>query len=524
MSLCVGQPVRWIKTGIVTQIRSIESVDRGVFGSIQCAVLECNRFVPLSELQAFDQSETQEPFEKRTTSKRAADVDDGFNRPAAADDEPWFGKPATQSGKPKAESRKPVPKPETVASSLTLAVPCDVLAIDFMNLLVRAFHAGKPTETHAVRSMFQTVASAVRQLRPARLVFAFEAGHEHRSKLLPEYKAHRPPQAPELRSQIDLAKKAIQIAGLAGFSVEGWEADDVLASIVERFPCVVICSSDKDLLSLHGRARIFHPWTGGGFVDPESKLGVSAGQVTDFLSLCGDTSDGIPGVKGIGPKTAVSLLQDFESLEGILVAAMSGQIPGSTGTKLKEQRNQALLCQQVVQLRASLPLPELSPWTPPAGYQKRLQDLGLGSVAAVLDGLLPHFANTPQKEGLPASASTAEEEPGGRQQRSDAGRGVGAAARLDRPSQDEGLPEAVHTNGDPAANSTEDTGLPAAVDDPVSGSAAWLRVQYEQGRKYAEYARSGRQVENPWRRDSAQFVAWDQGFRGVPFDPSGGLF
>ena len=122
------------------------------------------------------------------------------------------------------------------------------------------------------------------------------------------------------------------------------------------------------------------------------------------------------------------------------------------------------------------------------------------------------------------SASTAEEEPGGRQKVSDAGRGVGAATEPVQLSQDDGQSEAVSSARQPA-NSSEDS-LRTADRDSAGRSDTWLQQQYEQGKKYAQYARNGREVENPWKRDSAEFSAWDQGFRGVTFDLSGlgGLF
>lgn len=407
-SFKIGQPVRWIPLDaagrpcaeLTTAIRSFEDVRQSDGSLNRCAILTNNRLASLDRLFAMDAPAIE--IEKPATAPRPA------KKPAAPS--------VAEKTKTRTTELKPAasPKAEAVA-------PCEVLAFDFMNLLVRAWHAGKPTETHAVRSMFQTVANAVRQLRPQRIVFAMDGGHVHRSKLLPEYKSHRPPHPPELKAQIELATEALRIAGIPAFRVQNWEADDVLASLVERCPAIVICSSDKDLLALHGRCRIFHPWTGGGFVDPETKLGLPAGQVTDFLAMCGDVSDGVPGVKGIGEKTALKLLQDHENLEAILVAAQMNQIPGAIGKHLREQRAAALLCQSVIQLRSSLPLPELLPWDTPVGFQQRLQSIGLGSVAAILDGIsnfksqISNVNTTkPQSESPLLSASTGQEEQNGR--------------------------------------------------------------------------------------------------------------
>ena len=322
-------------------------------------------------------------------------------------------KPLPRESKPP-KRETPAPKTETrpagnvsgsgdVSSSAVIA-PVNVLAIDFLNLLVRAWHVGKPTETHAVRSLFQTTANAIRKLNPQRIVFAMDGGHDLRSSLLPAYKAHRPPSDPNLTAQKELAEQALQIAGFQTIRITGWEADDVLASLAASHPGVVIVSSDKDLLAMAGRARIYHPWGAGEFVTPESKLGVPAGQVTDFLAMVGDTSDGIPGVVGIGEKTAGPLLEKWDNLEGILTAAMTGRIVGAIGKKLKEQNAAALLCRRVVELNTTLPLPELTPRSPRAAWQNRLQDLRLGSVVAILDAL-PNPETTPPLEGVLSAPS-----------------------------------------------------------------------------------------------------------------------
>lgn len=274
--------------------------------------------------------------------------------------------------------------PEPLAETVP---PCDILAIDFLNLLVRAYHVGRQTETHAVRSMFRTVANAVRTVQPKRVVFCLDGGHDHRSELMPDYKAHRPPSEPLLRKQKALAEKAIDVIGLASIRMERFEADDVAASIARQNPETVIASSDKDLLALSGVARILHPWSGGNFVQASEKLGVTSGQVTDYLALCGDASDGVPGVKGIGPKTAVRLLNDHGNLEAILLAAKTSRIAGSTGRKLAENLEDAILSRRVIELVDSLELPEIRGWMPSPSYANQLHEMGLGAVADVMEPL-----------------------------------------------------------------------------------------------------------------------------------------
>lgn len=374
-----------------------------------------------------------------------------------------------------------------------------MLAIDFLNLLVRAFHAGAPSEIHAVRGMFQTVASAVRALRPERIVFALDGGHDHRTALLPQYKAHRAPSEPALVAQKQLAEDAIRVAGIPAIRVAGFEADDVLATIGTRFQGTVLCSSDKDLLALSGICRIYHPWSGGQFVSPEEKLGLSAGYVTDYLALCGDSSDGIPGVKGIGPKTAVALLEEYGSLESILVAAKSGAIKGASGRKIAEQAAEALLCRRVVELRANLTIPEIPAWRPPAGWQHRLQDMRLGAVAAILNGLVDEFGAV-----IPEVAQTITETAPNITEHS---RNITESAGT--------IPEVSKTIS-PAGETIVSRSVESLLPQ-IQNKADWSTPEAALITSWiAGYRCRGTDRSNPWRDDTDNYVAWSQGFYGEP--------
>lgn len=472
MSIAVGSTVDWVTldratgkpaSSVRTSVLAFEDVKTGSGEQIRCAVLSCNRFAPVSQLFPIGDAPTVEKEKRHASEPRqsppASQLVANGRQPGSPKDET---KTTPQVSRPPAGDRK---KPEATGRHPG-RLECSnvsVIAIDFLNVLVRAWHAGKPTETHAVRSLFQTVANTIRKLQPKHVVFALDGGHAMRSQLLPEYKAHRPDPEPGLQAQKALAEQVLQICGFQAVRVPDWEADDVLASIACRHPDTVIVSSDKDLLALSGQAercRIYHPWQDGAFVTAEEKLGVPAGQVTDFLALCGDTSDGIPGVKGCGPKTALQLLQDFDSLEGILTAAVTGRIKSATmSEKLKQQREAALLCRRVVELNLSLPLPELQPWKPVAGWQNRLQELRLGSVASIVESLLKDPAAIALQN--PDAAVTAEPQ----------------------------------------------------VQPQTAEPSAWMITQHSAGRSYR-----GTATENPWRRDSDQYLAWQQGFDGLPLD------
>lgn len=512
-SWLIGDQVQWVThdrvtqrplASVLTRIRSFESVHRCDGSVRECAILECNRLVPVSQLFAVDyhaEIVSRRDNNGRSEHRRAANATTSETERASS--ETGRASSETERTVPAARTHRSQPATASASPSAVGAIPsgCSVLAVDFLNLLVRAFHAGKPTDTHAVRSMFQTVANTIRTLRPRTVVFAMDGGHDFRSGLLPEYKAHRPEPEPLLQAQKHLAEQALRLAGFQAIRVVGWEADDVIASIATAHSDAVICSCDKDLLSLTGTARVFHPWGDGGFVRPEDKLGLPAGQVSDYLALCGDTSDGVPGVKGIGPKTALQLLEQYESLEGILAAAITGQIAGAVGQKLRDQREQALTCRQVVGLNHNLPLPGLEPWAPAAGWQQRLQDLRLGAVAAIVESIAPLLsAATPASPrasvGTTAAAPPAAVTAGGEFTVSAADAPEpDAPCRIRRSIAEP--PRELHT-------------VSQRFDGPDRG-VIWA---WEQGRRLAGQS----QAECPWKPDSPLHTAWQQGFRGQDLD------
>lgn len=286
-------------------------------------------------------------------------------------------------------------EPGSVPGGLTTAkeLPANlgiVVVVDFMNLLVRAFFAGKPTKTHAVKSFLSTCANIVERLSPEYLIFAMDGGHTVRSSMFPDYKAHREAKPMELVYQIELATKALDVIGWPMIRFLGWEADDVVSSTVNalagRSSGLMVASSDKDLTQLIGKASIYHPWDGGSYVSAakiQEKYGVKPSQMADFLSLVGDASDGIPGVTGIGPKKAAELINQFGDLASILEAAKTSRVAGSAGNKLIEQRSTAELSRKLVELRSDLAIPldwlDFETLDPRAGWVEELRRLDLAS-------------------------------------------------------------------------------------------------------------------------------------------------
>ena len=212
------------------------------------------------------------------------------------------------------------------------------LLVDGNAIVHRAFHAlpvsltdAKGNPTNAVFGFARILFAAVAKFKPQNLAVAFDvAGRTFRDDLFEEYKATRVKAPQELYDQIPLVKEMCDALEIPNFGIEGFEADDVLGTLAKRIPQehksaeVVILTGDGDTLQLvNGRVKVAMPPRG---IQPptlydraavEGKIGLPPEGIIDYKALCGDSSDNIPGVRGIGPKTAVSLLKEFGSVDGI---------------------------------------------------------------------------------------------------------------------------------------------------------------------------------------------------------------
>src|SRR5687768_12404903 len=201
-----------------------------------------------------------------------------------------------------------------------------------------------------------------------------KASTSFRNAIYDQYKANRPPPPDDLVPQFPLIRDATRAFSLQCIEEDDLEADDLIASYAReatrRGWDVTIVSSDKDLMQLVGRCAEPHDGTEGGCIDmldtmknqridvPEviEKFGVPPELVGDVLALMGDSVDNVPGIYGIGPKTASKLIQDHGSLQGALDAA-EGMKPGKLRERLIEGREMALLSRVLVQLKEDCPLP-----------------------------------------------------------------------------------------------------------------------------------------------------------------------
>ena len=209
----------------------------------------------------------------------------------------------------------------------------DVLyLIDFSGYVFRAYHAIAPLSTargeptHATYGTVAMLQKLIDERQPFYLGVAMDApGPRLRSGIDARYKAHRPAQPEDLKVQMARSREFVEAYRIPVFIAEGLEADDVLAVAVararEKGLRVVIASSDKDLMQLvdGDRVMLWDAMRDRVYGEPEviAKFGVPPLQLRDLLALVGDTSDNVPGVRGIGPTTAAELLTEFGTLDGV---------------------------------------------------------------------------------------------------------------------------------------------------------------------------------------------------------------
>ncbi len=246
----------------------------------------------------------------------------------------------------------------------------DVLyLVDLSGYVFRAYHAIAPLTspsgepTHAVFGTVNMLERLVRQCRPQLLAVAMDSRTPtFRKEMYPAYKANRPPPPEDLKQQMRRVSEVVNAFPIPCFQHDGVEADDVIASVVKQCRAarlkVVIVSADKDLMQLVSndvilwdtmRDRVF------GVEEVEERFGVEVAQVRDVLALMGDSSDNVPGVPSVGPKTAQDLITQYGNIEGIYEHV--GEIKRKKLREtLEENREQALLSRQLVTLKDDVPV------------------------------------------------------------------------------------------------------------------------------------------------------------------------
>ena len=257
-----------------------------------------------------------------------------------------------------------------MATSLPAPGDPNVLyVIDLTGYVFRAYHALPPMSTsrgeptHAVYGVTQMILALVNTQKPARLAVALDApGKCFRHEVYPEYKATRRAHPPDLDPQIERLAEVVDAYGIPVLSEPGFEADDLIATMVDRAREagleVVVVSADKDLLQLVGEGVIMYDTMREriyGVPETIEKMGVRPDQLVDYLALTGDSSDNVPGVPSVGPKTAATLLGEHETLDR-LYAELDQVKRKGTRAKLEEHRADAMLSRQLVSLRRDAPV------------------------------------------------------------------------------------------------------------------------------------------------------------------------
>ncbi len=268
-----------------------------------------------------------------------------------------------------------------------------LLVVDGSSYLYRAFHALPPLETTDGRptGAIYGVASMLNRLRrderPSRVAVVFDApGPTFRDRLYTAYKANRAAMPEDLVVQVDPLLELIEALGLPLLRLSGVEADDVIATLVRRHAAlgeqIVIASGDKDLAQLVDNGIVMVDTMRGtrmGRAGVEEKFGVPPERIVDLLALMGDSSDNIPGIPGIGPKTAAKWLSKYGSLDALREHAH--EIKGKAGERLREHLAGLDLSVRLATVRDDLDLqitPEaLIPRAPDIGRLRKIYaDLG----------------------------------------------------------------------------------------------------------------------------------------------------
>jgi DNA polymerase-1 len=244
-----------------------------------------------------------------------------------------------------------------------------VILVDAHALVYQAFHAirdlsgpdGRPT--NALFGFTRDLFFIRDELKPAYLLCAFDLhGPTFRNELYPDYKAHRPPPPDDLSAQVPRIQAVVEAMNLPVLTAEGFEADDVMATVAvaaeKRGLNVLLATSDKDCRQLiTDRVRLYSLRKRTEYGRPEllADWGVAPEQVVDFQALVGDSVDNVPGVPGVGPKTAAKLLQQYGTLDNLL--AHVDELPkGKMKENIQAFSEKVHLSRKLVRLETNVPM------------------------------------------------------------------------------------------------------------------------------------------------------------------------
>ena len=252
-------------------------------------------------------------------------------------------------------------------------MPKKLFLIDGTAIIYRAFFAfiknplrnSRGENTSAIYGTINTILRLIDKYNTQYIAISFDRREKtFRHKITETYKANRPPAPDELHAQVEPIKEFFKLINIPEISYAGYEADDVLATLTEKFKNnfeVIIVTGDKDFTQLvDEKVMLYDPFKEKITKEKEveEKYGLKPEQFIDYLAICGDSADNIPGVKGIGPKGATKLLQEFGSLENVYQNIDKITTKGIK-LKLLEFRENAFLSQKLAKIVRDVPIESL---------------------------------------------------------------------------------------------------------------------------------------------------------------------
>ncbi|MGI5084455.1 DNA polymerase I [Treponema putidum] len=248
-----------------------------------------------------------------------------------------------------------------------------IYVLDAYGLIYRSYFAfvsrpltnSKGENVSAIFGFFKSLHSIFAEYNPKLFVTALDSvTPTFRHEMYKEYKATRDKTPDDLHAQIDKIEEILKVFKLPTVRCNGFEADDVIASIAalaekEDRECVII-SGDKDLMQLVSKTTTMlkpgkiKAWEGFDAENVKEEWGVYPAGMLDLLSLIGDSADNVPGIKGVGPKTAVKLLEEYKTLDGIY--SNTGNLKGALKTKIEEGKESAYFSKELIRLRFDVPV------------------------------------------------------------------------------------------------------------------------------------------------------------------------
>ncbi len=265
-----------------------------------------------------------------------------------------------------------------------------ILIIDGHSVAFSAYYAVPPLTnkdgfpTGVIHTFLNIILNLRENLKPDKIIVTFDSkGKGKRKELYEDYKANRESTPEDLIPQVEKLKELIPKLGITTLAIDSVEADDIIYTLTKKFKdeeCIVV-TKDKDLYQMvDGRVKLLD-YKKNKIIDVEDvikKFEIRPNQILDYLALVGDTSDNIPGVKGIGPKTAVKLLKEYETLDNIY--QNTDKLKGSVKTKIENGKEVAYLSKKLATLELLENIDIKEPQTDMKELEKEISRLELKSI------------------------------------------------------------------------------------------------------------------------------------------------